>query len=545
MESTAKEPNINIAWILRAILILTMVVLLARLAELQIIKGKYYRDLAEQNRIRRITILAPRGKILARGGEVLVGNEEVKRAIVYDKVEGYKKSDDLKGSRGDEILTEWKRVYPLGAEFAHVSGYLGKVNQDEVGKVDPKSLDKGPRKIDSDIGRGGLEEYYDYQLRGINGEELIEVDSKGEKVRVLGKRDPLPGQNVKTTIDYGLQDFVSRQLQGKKGGIIVSDANGEILALYSSPSFDPLIFMDSNDQGKVGQVLNDAACPLFNRIIGGTYHPGSTFKPIVAIAGLEEGTIDKDYIYNDTGRITINTPYGNYSYSNWFLTQSGGVEGKINLVRALARSTDTFFYNLGGMIGIDKLAQWANKFGLSDLTGIDLPGEVKGLVPTPDWKESSKGEKWFLGNTYHMSIGQGDLSITPIELNSAISAIAVGGKLCQPTLIGDVKCKNLPISSENIDLIKSGMISACQSGGTGFPFFDFEDKSTSHIKVACKTGTAETTNINKTHAWFTAFAPADFPEIVATVLVEEGGEGSTVAGPIERKIFDYWFTQKN
>ena len=303
----------------------------------------------------------------------------------------------------------------------------------------------------------------------------------------------------------------------------------------------------------IEKILNDQDLPLFNRAISGVYHPGSTFKPVVALAGLEEGVIDKDYIYEDTGRLVINTPYGTFSYSNWYFTQYGGVEGRINLERALARSTDTFFYNLGGLLGVDKIDLWANKFGMSQMTLIDLPGEISGLVPSPEWKEKVKGERWFLGNTYHMWIGQGDIAVTPLELNRAITAIANKGSLCVPHLLSAevsgnfhfpvsiFQCKDLGTKEENIKLVKQGMEDACSPGGTGFPFFDFKEKNLRHVSVACKTGTAETGVNNKTHAWFTAFAPMDKPEIIATVLVEEGGEGSAVAGPIARDIFDYWF----
>lgn len=543
MESSSQqEKSKALYWFLRGILILAFVVLLGRLAELQIIKGKYYRGLAEENRVRRITITAPRGRILARGGEILVGNREVKKSVVFNSESGYEKSNNLKDEEGGEILTEWMRDYPLAAKFAHVSGYLGEANEEEIGKVDPECIQKGPRKLGSYVGRSGLEEYYDCVLRGMDGEELIEVDSKDKKVRVLGKRNPIPGTDIKTTIDYNLQNFVSTQFSGKKGATIITDAKGEILALYSSPSYDPNLFLDPTKNNEITKILNDKSYPLFNRVIAGTYHPGSTFKPVVAIAALQDDIIDKNYTYQDTGKITIQTSYGTFVYSNWYYTQYGGVEGNVNLVRAITRSTDTFFYKLGELVGAPELASWANKFGLDEISGIDLPGEVKGLVPSPEWKEKVKGERWFLGDTYNMSIGQGDLAVTPLALNSEISTIADSGVKCTPHLLKtNSDCKSLNIEKENLDLVKEGMTGVCERGGTGFTFFDFEEKNPMHIKVACKTGTAETSVAGKTHAWFAVFGPVDSPEIIATVLVEEGGEGSSVAGPIARKIFDYWF----
>jgi penicillin-binding protein 2 len=516
---------------------LGIVFLFGRSVELQIIKGSYFRDLSEGNRIRRVPIIAPRGKILSRGGEVFVGNVKVEKKIVFDPVGGYTKVDDVTGALDDEKISEWKRDYILADKLAHVTGYLGEVGADEVGKIDPNCIEKGPFYPGDLIGRSGLEQQYNCLLAGIDGEELIEVDTAGKKVRTLGKKEPISGQEIKTTIDLNLQKKVSELMQDKKGAVVVSDTKGEILAFYSSPSFDPNDFVSKKNSKKVQEVLNDANMPMFDRVISGLYHPGSTFKPLVAIASLEEGAIDKDYTYRDTGQIVLNTLYGTYTYGNWYYSQYGAVEGKINLVRALARSTDTFFYTIGELVGVDNLVKWSRIFGLDSKTNIDLPGEVGGLIPTPQWKLEIKNEKWFLGNTYHMAIGQGDVAVTPIALNSYISAIASGGQLCSPRFVKEESCKNLGLNANNVELVKEGMSQACSTGGTGYPFFD------SDPKVGCKTGTAETNKKDVTHAWFTFFAPNNNPKVVATVFVEEGGEGSSVAGPIARDIFDYYFSK--
>jgi penicillin-binding protein 2 len=528
-----------LSWFLRGIIILGFLILVARLFELQVIKGKYFRLIAEENRIRRIPIKASRGKILARGGEVLVGSEEIKRKITFNKDGTVGKVANLEGAVPEDIITEWTRTYPLGEKFAHAGGYLGEVNESEVGKINPQCPEKGPRKIGDLVGRSGLEEEYECILSGLDGEELIEVDTQGRKVRTLGKREPTAGKDVKTSIDFGLQQKVAGLLGERKGAIVITDVTGAILAFYSSPSYDPNLFLKKPNSGEIEKILNDENLPLFNRAVGGQFHPGSVFKPVVAVAALQEGKVDKNFLFEDPGVITIETSYGKYSYSNWYFNQYGRTEGKIGIVRAIARSTDTFFYNLGELIGIDNLVKWAGIFGFEKETGIDIPGEIASLVPSPEWKERVKGEQWFLGNTYHMSIGQGDLAVTPIAMHRAISVIASAGNLCPPH-IGqiegvDYQCKSLGIKKENLELVKEGMVDACSPGGTGYTFFDFEPR------VACKTGTAETNVDGKTHAWFIAFAPADFPEIVATVLVERGGEGSKVAGPIAREIFDYWF----
>jgi len=559
MESLASSKIQNwLTWLLRGLLTLGFLILFARIVDLQIIRGKYYRSLSEENRIRRIAIAAPRGEILARGGEVIATNKLVRQRIIFDSNKGYLKSTDLEGAADDETITEWKRDYISGSAFAHITGYLGEVDEGELGKINPQCPEKGPRKIAGLVGRSGLEEMYECALSGIDGEELFEVDSMGRKIRTLGRKEPVKGEGVRTTIDFGLQNEVARIVEDSKdlprsakGSVIVSDPFGEILAVYSFPSYDPNIFIESDDPQEVSKILNNPSLPLFNRSISGLYHPGSTFKPILAVAALEEGKINKDFEFDDKGRITIQTEYGDFSFANWFFTQYGGTEGLIKLPRAIARSTDTFFYKVGELLGVDKLDEWADKFGLSQKTGIDLPGEAEGFIPTPKWKMQNIGERWFLGNTYHLSIGQGYIAVTPLELNQAISTIANDGNYCKAHLINSKEeCRNLGIDKENIELVKSGMVGACSPGGTGFTFFDFKDKK--GINVACKTGTAETEN-GDPHAWFVAFAPAyteasagkpSESQITVTVLVENGGEGSKVAGPIARGMFDYWFDNK-
>jgi penicillin-binding protein 2 len=552
-------------WFLRGILIFGFFILFARLIDLSIIRGKYFRSLSEQNRIRRVLIIAPRGKVFARGGETLIGNSQVELKIMFDPEKGYEKV--YKVVKDDEdVITEPVRNYMLGSKFAHISGYLGEVDETEVGRVDPRCLEKGEYKLGSLIGKTGLEKQYECILRGIDGEELIEVDSVGRKVRVLGKKEPIAGMDIKTTINIGLQKKVSELLENEKGAIVVSDMRGEVLAMYSSPSYDPNIFIDSKQTVEINTILNDSGLPMFNRSISGIFHPGSVIKPLVAVAALEEGVIDKDYRYHDEGIITIESLYGEFTYSNWYFTQHGGREGEIDLTRAIARSTDTFFYKTGELLGIEKLDEWFSRFGLDKLTNIDIPTEVAGLVPSPEWKRLVKGERWFLGNTYHISIGQGDIALTPLGINTAIASIAGGGDLCIPHVIGGgesqnfqfpisnleetssayFQCKDLEISQGNIDLVKEGMIKACSPGGTAFPFFEVNGElENDSEKVACKTGTAETDEEDKTHAWLTFFAPSEEPEIVVTVLVEKGGEGSDVAAPIAREIYDYWFLEKN
>ncbi|HUC94650.1 MAG TPA: penicillin-binding transpeptidase domain-containing protein [Candidatus Saccharimonadales bacterium] len=536
-----------LSWFLRGLLILLFIILFAKLIEVQVIKGGYYRTLSQENRIRHVSIPAPRGRILARGGEELATNVEIKKRIEFGSNGNFQISDDLTNVTPDEIVVDYKRVYPLGDELSHAVGYLAQVNADEVGKINPGCPEKGPRASDMLIGKTGLEQTYECRLLGTPGEELIEVNTSGGEVRVLGRREPVPGQDLITTIDYGLQIEVAKDMNamnGKKGAAIVTTPMGQILAYYSFPSFDPNLFVDRNNSQEVGNLLKDPDLPLFDRIVSGTFHPGSVFKPLVAIAALEAGVIDKNFIFDDKGVININS----YSYTNWYFTEYGRTEGPIGLVKAIARSTDTFFYTIGQMAGPEAIAKWAKVFGLDTRTGIDIPGEKAGLIPTPEWKEQTQNQPWFLGNTYHMAIGQGDVSVTPIEINAYISAIADNGKLCTPHFSGPVsqsfQCKQMNVKQGNLDLVKQGMEAACSPGGTAFTFFDFGTKHNG-LSIACKTGTAEVGTDGTPHAWFTFFAPVDNPKIIATVLVERGGEGSSVAGPIARKIADYYFMSQS
>ena len=540
MNSLASRDNESwLPWFLRGILILLFLILLGKMIEVQIIKGGYYRTLSEENRVRHIPIPASRGKILAKDGQALADNVAIKKWSKFNTGGSFSLTDDLTNAPPDEIVTDYKRIYPMGEAFAHASGYLAQVGEKEVGTVDPKCPEKGVRNSGMLIGVTGLEAEYECALRGVPGEELVEVNTSGKKIRSLAIKNPIPGSDIKTSIDFGLQQEVAGDMD-KKGAAVVTDSNGQILAFYSEPSFDPNLFIGQNNSTQISGLLKNPDLPLFDRVISGTFHPGSVFKPVVALAALEEGAIDKSFIFNDPGIITVN----GFSYTNWYFTEYGRLEGQIGLTRAIARSTDTFFYKIGEKTGPNNIAKWADMFGLDKPTGIDIPGETKGLIPTPDWKQKVMKEAWFLGNTYNMSIGQGDVSVTPIELNTYISAIGGDGRFCTPSflLLGSPICRQIDVSQNDIDLVKEGMTEACKEGGTAYTFFDFPAKH-GGATVACKTGTAEVGTDGIPHAWFTLFTPSDKPKVVVTILFERGGQGSTVAGPVARKIVDYYYNR--
>lgn len=530
--------------ILVSLLLAVFAILFLRLFQLQILEGRTNRFLAENNRIAKINIEAPRGLILDRHGEILADNEPL--YFLGEKQLARNEALRLQVENKDaDLKIALRRKYPEGETFAHAVGYLGEVTDEELkkGKLDLKGYSPG-----NWVGRVGGEEKYEELLKGHEGSEMVEVDTQGKVVRRMGRILPKPGEILTLAIDKKLQkvaalSFSKAPASQRRGAVIATNPqNGEVLLLYSSPSFNPNLFISKKESGALIKLITDEENrPLFNRAISGLYPPGSTFKIVTATAGLEEKKISPETLINDPGVIYI----GNFKYANWYFTSYGRTEGEINVARAITRSTDTFFYKVGEMVGPEKLNYWADKFNLEKIFGIDLLGEIAGFVGTPEWKQKVRKENWFLGNTYHIAIGQGDVSLTPLGVNLMTGVVANGGKICLPRMLrlGEVntpyqaECRDIGVKKEYLDVIKKGMIGACESGGTAYPFFDFEPQ------VACKTGTAETGDGKTTHAWFTVFAPVDDPQIVLTVLVENGGEGSSVAAPIAKEILKEYFKE--
>lgn len=535
------------------LLVVVFIILFLRLYQLQLVEGKKNRFLAESNRVARLRIEAPRGLLIDREGEVLATNEPI--YILEEESSGEKKGKIISrdealrmqaGGKDSNLRLALRRRYQADETFGHLLGYLGEVTEEELkkGKLDLKGYQQG-----SLIGRVGLEAQYEELLRGREGNELVEVDTQGKVIRRMGRILPSLGKSLTLAIDKELQETAARAINNHKGAIVASNPQtGEILALYSSPSYDPNLFFQGDNRDEILRIVNDETNrPLLNRVISGLFAPGSTFKMVTSIAGLEEGKITPRTLINDPGVITV----GDFQYHNWYFASYGRTEGEVDLTKALARSVDTYFYKVGEMVGIEKLNFWAERFGVKKKTGIDLPGELPGFMANPEWKKKAKGEPWFLGNTYHIAIGQGDLAITPLEVNQITSAVANEGKLCQPRMLKlgaentpyEAECRDLGVKKEYWEAVKKGMVAACSAGGTASVFFDFHPLGLpTNWRVACKTGTAETGDGKTTHAWFTAFAPADNPEIVLTVLVERGGEGSSVAAPIAKEILKEYFS---
>lgn len=536
-----------------------------RLFHLQVVQGANFRQRSDNNRILLRQIPAARGVIYDSKGEALVSNQPVQRlltdstgAILLDSpILTRDEVLRLEATQSGRLVTTVGRYYPFKQNAAHVVGYVAEASQEE--------LETSDLILGEMIGKAGLEKSFNQELMGIAGSEVIELNAQGKVLRRIGQLDPQPGLDLQLHLDIELQKKAVEALGNRPGAVVVSRPNtGAILALVSSPSYDPNLFGFSDRELGVSQteeshnelasLLTDENRPLVDRAISGAYPPGSVYKIVPSIGGLENEVIEASTEVEDTGVITIDQ----YQFRNWYWTQYGRNEGLVDLTTALQRSNDIYYYKVGEWLGIDALAEWSRAFGLGTETGIDLPGEVAGLVPDPVWKERVKNERWFLGNTYHMAIGQGDLLTTPLQVNQMMGVVANGGRLCKPQLvdkIGDkdqvgAECREVGIHSENLERVVEGLIAACQQGGTAYPFFDFSlnklnQKFSPEDLVACKTGTAQFFDPeDRTHAWFTIFAPAKNPEIEITVLVEAAGEGSAEAAPVAKQILEWWAAQQ-
>jgi penicillin-binding protein 2 len=571
------------ALIFATILFVAFFVLLWRMFDLTIIRGHEFRTLADNNRTRELIIHAPRGLLLDRTGKPLVANIAQYRLVgSTTKTISKEEGDRLSKSGlppGTFLEVDWRREYLYPDSLSQVTGYTGELTDTELHDEYYQLREYQPG---DKIGRMGAEAYFEDKLRGRDGKELVEIDATGKVLRVLGRQEAISGEDVTLSVDASLSEVVAHAFPaGGKGAIVVSKpSTGEVLSLYSAPTFSANRFSLGMSTGEYTALLTNSDRPLFNRAIGGTYPPGSTFKIVLAIGGLEEGAVKPDTVVDDNGTITI----GQFTFPNWYFTQYGKTEGPVDIVKALQRSNDIFFYKVGEWLGITKIAKWARIVGLGKPLGIELSGEATGLVPDPTWKAATfntpadlaaHNDQWYLGDTYHVAIGQGYLLTTPLQVNEWTNIIASGGKLCRPTIAkvtgGKGDCKDIGIKAETIKLISTGLQEACATGGTGWPLFGFGIKrdttgvatssgTLTGIPVACKTGTAEFGDPqNRTHAWFTTFAPVPAddvapedkkgptltgdPELSITVLIEGAGEGSNVAAPVAKKIYEEWFSR--
>ncbi len=574
---TNKSLQRKIIW-LDLFVISLFFILVLRLWYLQVIKGQEYRIRSEHNRIRLREIPAYRGKIMDRNGIILVDNkpsynlylipEEIKKVDdLLKKLSYMVKLDNIKEIK--EKLLNIKKA----CAFKPICIKRG-LSFDEVAKIETNKLllqgvvirVEGKRnyiygKLASHIlgyiswdrkGKAGIEYKWDKFLSGIPGGMQIEVDATGRIVRVISKRLPVAGDNVYLTIDKRLQQKAEQLLQGKSGAIVaLNPKDGEVLAMASSPSFDPNRFVEGMDQKAWQKIINSKSHPLQNRAINGLYPPGSLFKVVVALAGLQERIISPDTVFICTGLF----PYGNRTFKCW---KKGG-HGKVNLYKAIKESCDIYFYNLGKMLGAEKIAHYAKLFGLGQKTGIDIGNESKGLVPTPDWKFKRFGIPWQGGETLSFAIGQSFLLVTPLQMAVLYSALFNGGILYQPAVTKLIKTvdgkvvyrfkprikSKLNIKKRYIDELKKALIAVVNKPhGTG------QKAKIKGITVAGKTGTAQLVEEKegeepkiKEHAWFVGVAPAKDPKICVAAIIEHGGHGGSAAAPVVRELIEEYFKE--
>ncbi|MFH2012200.1 MAG: penicillin-binding protein 2 [Pseudomonadota bacterium] len=569
-------------------------VIISRLWYLQIPQGKKYKNLSENNRIRIVNIPAPRGIIFDRKGTVLVDNypsfnlsiipEDVKdlettlkklSSLLNVKTESLEaKLKESQGTPpfrpvklktnlnyeevaivetnkldfpGTSIEIEPKRIYLFGKLAAHLIGYMGKIS-----KVQLKAMSSAGYSMSDLIGKCGIERDFERVLRGSNGGAQVEVDAIGRKVRILRKLEPISGDSIFLTLDLDIQKISEKALSNMIGTVIVMEPNtGNILALASSPSFDPNMFSVGISSKEWEALITNPHNPLANKAIQGQYPPGSIYKIITAIAGLEEKVITPDTIFFCDGTYKS----GNRTFMCW----EGKGHGKVNLHRALVESCDVFFYNVGQRLGVDKIALYSSLFGLGKPTSISFTYEKHGLIPTSLWKLKTLKSPWLKSETLSTSIGQGFVLVTPLQILNLMSSVANGGILYRPQILkkiespgGDIikeflpeKINKIPVADKNINIIKDALWGVVnEHRGTGWR------ARIEGNNVAGKTGTAQVVGMQKNadrskeyiplehrdHAWFAAFAPKDSPKLSIVVLLEHGGHGGEKAAQIAGDI---------
>ena len=572
--------------VLGGLIVLIIAVLIGRAGYLQVYEGEYYASLADGNRIRIIPASAPRGTFYDRNGELLVTNrpgftvsllpltapisDDVKQRIsdlvhvpveeINEKIAAHNGFNPIR-IKSDvtpdivSIIEEQKDNYPgvvievqpirdyiYKQQGAHTFGYVSEINDEELAK----KKDEGYKSGDI-IGKFGLEKVYDKELRGADGGEQVEVDVSGKPVAILGRKDPVPGDDLVLTIDKNLQlaaeKAVDEQLAqihaSAAAAVVMNPQTGEILAMVSRPAFDPNAFAHGISTKYWNQLNTNPFHPMDNKTITGEYPPGSTFKIVTGTAALTEGVVTPEEKILDTGHHWI-IPKGN---------SEGEALGWINFREALAHSDNVYFYEMGNRLGIDRLEKYARMFGLGARTGIDLPYEADGLVANRRYKEKNfEDGEWYLSETFDAAIGQGFNLVTPLQAAMVMSQIAADGKRYKPHLVNRIVAPDgstvkefepellskLDVPENVIKLVQDGLHDVTKYGTAASSFRGF------NIDISGKTGTAENSH-GRDHGWFVAYGPFDNPNIVVAVIVEQGGFGSQSAVPIGRKILEAAF----
>jgi penicillin-binding protein 2 len=567
------------------IFIIACLILIVRLWQLQILQGTEYRKLSEANRLRIIATPAPRGIIFDRNGIPLVKNspyfyasimpngfdihslqslseilnvpvDEIQETITTNGLSpltpirlkqglSFEEVAHIESRRSDFpgliIEVEVGREYMYGDVGAHLIGYLGKLTPAQV--KDP-SYKEVPR--DAFIGQGGVEKLFDSSLRGLPGKTVTEINALGRELRLLKGQQPVKGEDVTLSIDINLQQEAKKAFGEKVGALVaINPDNGELLGLISKPSFDPNLFARGIAYEDWLKLSQDERKPILNRALQSQYPPGSTFKVVTAIAGLEEGVITPDTKVNCKGGLK----YGKWFFGCW---RKRG-HGVLSLHKALVESCDTYFYEVGRRLGIDRMHDYAINLGLGKETGIELVQERKGLIPNAQWKLEHKKLPWFPGETFITAIGQGYVTTTPIQMAVMTGAIVNGGTRYKPILVKDAEPSivgNVNVDPETLEIIKEALSGVVHDkGGTGWA------ARSTLTTIGGKTGTAQIVGIKKDsqqlpekfrdHAWFIAFAPVEKPQIALAVFVEHGGHGGAAAAPIAKRAIEAYVKSQN
>ncbi len=583
--------------------------LFLRFVWLQIVQHAYYQTRAEDNRISLVPIVPNRGLIVDRNGVILARNYSAYTLeITPSKVQGdleavidelaavvdiqakdrkrFKKlleesknfeslpirtrlSDDEVAKfiahryrfPGIDIKARLFRQYPFGVSASHVLGYIGRVNDADLEKIEDQEEEANYRGTEH-FGKTGLEQHYEFDLHGISGFEQVEVDAGGHAVRTMARTAPVAGNDLALTLDAKLQQIAEKAFGARRGALVaIEPATGGILALVSVPSYDPNLFVDGIGSLDWDDLNTSADKPMVNRALNGAYPPGSTFKPFMALAALTYGKRRPEQVIFDPG-------YFNFGDHTFHDDKKGG-HGMVDMYKSIVQSCDTYYYMVANDLGIDNISAFMRQFGFGQQTGVDIDGESKGVLPSQQWKKERfkkpEQQKWYAGETISIGIGQGYNAYTPIQLAQAVATLANDGVMYRPHLVRYITdtrsgertpiepkpIRTIPLQQAHIDIIKAAMVGVNKEG-TGARAF-----AGAQYVSAGKTGTAQIFSLKgekysegrlkkelRDHALFIAFAPADKPKIALAVLVENGGFGAQAAAPIVRQILDYYLLGK-
>ncbi len=583
-------------------------ILALRFHFLQVTNYNHYHALAENNRISIAPIAPNRGLITDRNGVVLAQNffvytlevtplkvknldhtiSEIAKLVEVSKLDlkRFKKLkakahdfetiplrthlNDVEAAKfaanrfrfpGVEIKSRLFRHYPNKKLASHIIGYIGRINDKDLIRLKENDV-LSNYKGSNHIGKRGIEYSYEKELHGTTGFQQVEINADGKTVRTLSSTPPISGNNLQLSVDIKLQEIAEKAFGERRGALVAIEPNtGEVLALVSMPTFDPNLFIGGIDT-KNWRLLNDSLDkPLINRPLRGVYPPGSTFKPFVALAGLEAGKRHPPFSISDPGYFKL--PNSTHRFRDWKL--SG--HGRVDIQKAITVSCDTFFYGLAVELGIEKLSNFVRHFGFGEKSGIDIKGESTGLLPTKAWKKRRFNQPWYMGETVIVGIGQGYTLVTPMQLAHATAVLANNGIAMRPHLVSAISnvktgktnrikpivADKLTINDKNLQLVKQGMMNVTLPGGTAARI-----GANAGYSIAAKTGTAQVIGVkqneryieknvsdrHRDHALFIAYAPAENPTIALAAIVENGGHGGSAAGPIARKVMDYYLLGK-